>query len=273
MTKAAHDSPEKRQLLKEAIRDELAKESPEDGLTRLSPSDRQAFCDNKSLGRFLRARRGDVDHAKKLLVNTLEWRGKMKLHSSNPFSIADFSSEIELGKMYVAGNDSEGRSVMITRKKTDGYDGHYDQYLRHLCFVLETACRSMKQGQESWFWIMDMRGYSRANAPPISISLSTLRILADSYPERLHRVIIVDAPSIFSIVWSAVSLVLDPVTTRKVVFLSSAEWKKKVEASRKAREAGAAPDPLAYEEYFEFYEKDYDKDSYLKLLKSAGWMD
>jgi hypothetical protein len=28
-------------------------------------------------------------------------------------------------------------------------------------------------------WILDMAGYTRANSPPISVSLATLRILAD----------------------------------------------------------------------------------------------
>ena len=104
--------------------------------------------------------------------------------------------------------------------------------MRHLAFVLDTACRAMKNNQESWVWIMDMKGYTRANSPPLSVSLATLRILADCYPERLHRVLMVDAPSVFSIVWSALSFALDPVTRQKVVFLSSSEWRQKVEACR-----------------------------------------
>ena len=278
MSKPIYDPPEKRTLLREAIHDELTRVMPSDGSTSLTPSDRQEFCDDKALGRYLRARRGNVDHAKKLLLNTLEWRGKMGLHDISPFSMSEFSNEIKSGKMYISGNDSEGKSVMITRKKADGYDGNYDHYIRHLCFVLESACRAMKGDQESWVWIMDMKGYSRANSPPINVSIATLRILADSYPERLHKVLIVDAPSVFSFLWSAVSLALDPVTTRKVTFLSSAEWKSKVGASRKAREAGrqggaGASDPLLYEEYLEFYEKEYDMEAHVKLLSSIGWRD
>ena len=134
----------------------------------------------------------------------------------------------------------------------------------------------MKKDQESWVWIMDMRGYSRANSPPINVSLATLRILADSYPERLHKVLIIDAPSIFSILWSAITLVLDPVTTKKVVFMTGQEWKARVEASRKAREGGAAAaasDPNAHEEYREFYEREYSMEAHSKLLTSIGWTD
>ena len=223
-----------------------------------------------------------MDKAKALLLNTLEWRGKMKLHGSHPFATSEFPNEIKSGKMYIAGNDTQGRSVMITRKKSDGFDGDHEQYMRHLAFVLDTACRAMKNNQESWVWIMDMRGYSRANSPPLNVSLATLRVLADCYPERLHRVLMVDAPSVFSFLWSALSFALDPVTRHKVVFLSSSEWRKKVEASRGAgllgpgggigKEGEAKGEVLdSYEEYLGFYDKTYNMEEYMKLLASVGW--
>jgi hypothetical protein len=44
-------------------------------------------------------------------------------------------------------------------------------------------------------------GYSRANSPPLSVSLATLRIFANQYPERLERVYFVDAPAVFSLLF------------------------------------------------------------------------
>lgn len=38
-------------------------------------------------------------------------------------------TELGSGKMYVAGNDSEGRAILVTRKKSDGFDGNFDQYV------------------------------------------------------------------------------------------------------------------------------------------------
>lgn len=32
------------------------------------------------------------------------------------------------------------------------------QYLRYMTFVLETAIKNMKNGQEQWVWILDMTG-------------------------------------------------------------------------------------------------------------------
>lgn len=75
--------------------------------------------------------------------------------------MSEFESEIKSGKMYVAGNDVAGHSVLVTRKKSDAFqggDGAFEHYLRHLVFTLETTVRAMQHGQEKWVWIMDMAG-------------------------------------------------------------------------------------------------------------------
>ncbi len=51
---------------------------------------------------------------------------------------------------------------------------------RGLTLTLETCVRTMAHtGQHQWVWILDMKGYTRANSPPLSVSLATLRVLAD----------------------------------------------------------------------------------------------
>jgi hypothetical protein len=49
----------------------------------------------------------------------------------------------------------------------------------------------------SWY----AAGYSRVSAPSPSGILTTLKILADHYPERLAKAFIVDASSMFYYVW------------------------------------------------------------------------
>lgn len=67
-------------------------------------------------------------------------------------------------------------------------------------------------------------GYSRANSPPLSVTLATLRIFANHYPERLEQVIFVDAPAVFSLLCGAIKPFVDPVTARKVRFVKSPEF-------------------------------------------------
>ena len=47
-----------------------------------------------------------------------------------------------------------------------------------------------------------MAGMTRSNSPPVSVSLATLRIFANHYPERLHRCFFVDAPAVFGYLWA-----------------------------------------------------------------------
>jgi hypothetical protein len=212
MSVSIHDSPEKRQLLKEAISDELTRVTPEDGKTRLSPSDRQAFCDDKALGRFLRASNGSLENAKKLVARTLEWRGKMRgMHGHSPFKISEFDEEIDRGDIFLAGCDGDGRAILMMRMRGSGSGKQLDQYLRYLTFILDSACRLMKD-QEQWVCIIDLDGFT--SQAPLSFSLELLRILSDFYTERLYRAIIVDAPSLFSFLWASISPFLGVSTQR-----------------------------------------------------------
>jgi hypothetical protein len=64
---------------------------------------------------------------------------------------------------------------------------------RHLALTLETCVRLMEPAQEQWVWILDMAGYTRANSPPIGVSLTTLRILADHCEGSRGRVLFTTA--------------------------------------------------------------------------------
>jgi hypothetical protein len=121
--------------------------------------------------------------AAKLLRSTLDWRAKVGVGN---LRIGEFDAELTSGKskmqvacyccvdtldkrpvmppstsllvnlsgkLYVYGNDKNGRSVLITRKKSDAFKaGEHDHYMRHLAFTLETSCRQMQRGAESWVW-------------------------------------------------------------------------------------------------------------------------
>lgn len=315
MSKSIYDPSEKRQLLREAIRDELNRETPEDGISRLSPSDRRAFCDDQALGRVLRASNGSVDNAKKLLTRTLEWRGKCKgMHRDRPFSVSEFDSDIDDGDTYIAGSDSDGRAVLVIRGST-AKQLDPNKYLRYLTFILESACAMMKdRNQEQWVCIIDLSTGFTSQAP-LSFSLELLRILSDFYTERLYRAIVVDAPSLFSFLWASISPFLEETTKKKINFTTSKDWTKRASVmSRQSSSVARISENQGDEEvilggspqsdmkrttsfwsslslprsrsdgmlqeaskvdrtapYYEFYEKEYDKDAHRALLLSLGW--
>ncbi|GFR46882.1 hypothetical protein Agub_g8523 [Astrephomene gubernaculifera] len=238
-------------------------------------------CDPSTVKRYLRARNGNKHKAAKLLHSTLKWREDFGVGS---LTIAEFSGhQLSSGRMYIAGNDPSGKSILVTRKRSDAFQsGEYSAYLRFLVLTLETGVRAMKGGQDKWVWLMDMKGYSRANSPPLSVSMATLRILADHYPERLHRCFFIDAPGVFSFLFNALWPFIDPVTRQKIVFIQTKDYAKQIaqvqeagdnEPQREEALRGVADEanPDAFCNYLRWYCTPYDEPAYRSLLESVGW--
>lgn len=63
-------------------------------------------------------------------------------------------------------------------------------------------------------------------------SKATLSILQDHYPERLHKFVLLNAPTVFYVFFKAISPFIDPVTREKINFIkgSPTEQRKQLEA-------------------------------------------
>lgn len=68
-------------------------------------------------------------------------------------------------------------------------------------------------------WLIDYVGYNRRNQPPFKVSMQTLSIVQNHYPERLGRAVNFQPPFLFEIFWKAIRPFVDPVTRDKLVFL------------------------------------------------------
>ncbi|KAG1668883.1 hypothetical protein FOA52_016052 [Chlamydomonas sp. UWO 241] len=237
--------------------------------------------DDPCIKRSLRASKGDVSKAAKLLQSMLTWRSELNYST---LTVSEFEPEIKSGKMYVQGNDAAGRSILVTRKRSEQpSDLGFDHYMRHLAFTLETASRQMKGGAEAWVWIMDMGCMTRANSPPLSTSMATLTVLSSHFPERLHTCFFVDAPVIFGYLWAALSPFIDAVTKQKVIFVKSSEWRARMAAkaagggegggAASAAAAGSAvvPDGRDFADYWSVFDSPYSEADYRALLSSFGW--
>ena len=54
-----------------------------------------------------------------------------------------------------------------------------------------------------WTWCIDMYGFGLQHTDPRT-SLELLKLLEGTYPERLKRMLVVGAPSVFGLLWRAV---------------------------------------------------------------------
>jgi len=177
--------------------------------------------DESCCSRYLRARGLDHAKAKKMLQATITWRKDFGVERLVEDHFETLEHECATGKFFISPFlDNDGRPIVVMRNRLENSKSHEGNVL-NLVYQLERASAATRAaGVEKWAIIIDMDGYSMSNAPPLKTSRATLSIMQDHYPERMHRCFMLDAPWLFSGMWSALSPFIDPVTRDKICFVS-----------------------------------------------------
>jgi hypothetical protein len=116
----------------------------------------------------------------------------------------------------------------------------------HLMRILEDCVALMDAAEPQvpqWVWIFDFHGYGLWDNNPSTV-LAAAQFLP-MHPNRLFKVIMLDAPTAFSAVWSVVSGFLTDITKAKITFCAlpelraaTTEWAGEEVATWLAAEAG-----------------------------------
>lgn len=70
-----------------------------------------------------------------------------------------------------------------------------------------------------WTWVIDVRGFGLRHTDP-RVSIEIITLLECAYPDRLKKLLIVDAPSIFFTLWRAVQRLISERSKAKIEFVS-----------------------------------------------------
>eukprot|EP00884_Botryococcus_braunii_P018714 jgi/Botrbrau1/5526/Bobra.0023s0013.1 len=179
----------------------------------------ERWCSPGTVRRYLAARSWDVHKASKMLQATLEWRLE---HGPEKLRWPEVSVVCKTGRVeQLLDVDHAGRLIVIMRLRHPMADVTPDLQLKFLMHMMERSCRHADAlGNGKLTWVLDMEGYSRKTSPPFSVSMATIRILQNHYPERLGHAIVVRPTTFFSWLWRAITPIMDPVTKEKVTFLA-----------------------------------------------------
>jgi len=196
--------------------------------------------------RFLRSRKWKVPATLKLLVEDLEWREKqdvLRIRNSTASQMLKGDSNPagrdlhhQLFPHGFLGHDKQGRAVVykwwskpFCAKTLENEGGlSLQDIINYNVWTMErTAAVTQQQGQ--WMYIIDLKGLALSNLASTR-HVSYCKALADTdaahFPERLARLFIVNAPSLFAGFWSLVQSWLDQATKQKVGLYASPEtWK------------------------------------------------
>ena len=196
----------------------------------LTSEEAKRFCTDATLERFNRACDNNVDKAEEFLRRTLAWREAKRPWEAACVSCAASPRAHSLRCVgWTTAADAARRPVLFHSFSQAEGRHNAAQNALHLMRLLEEMTRRMDAASppdETWCWVFDFFGYSLWDNNPATVLACTSFL--PMHPNRLFKVVLLDAPAAFSTVWNVASGYLSPITQAKVVFSTLPELRQTI---------------------------------------------
>lgn len=153
----------------------------------------------EDIARFLVARGSNVQLALQQLMKSVQWGEKALVHKYCTLCQQDPTSHSHIPIGVLEGDEP---STIVYGCPARAINSTVDPIVHHVAVQLEHCFASSSTGSR-WVWCVDFNGFGIKEATQGKLAAKFAMLFSDHMPERLHKIVLLNPPSVFRILLQA----------------------------------------------------------------------